>query len=156
MEKGLNNIKSSNKPFAIFDVAIYLLLAITVLALIFSINACNNSDSNGFNVFIDDQKVLTYIYGDETPSFFNDSNDYIVFDSDKSTITVFLDEKRSEFNVISFDNADKTVQMSNSTCSSSKDCVSMPKISTNGAIYCAPHKLKISPVINQKSDPVVG
>ena len=60
-------------------------------------------------------------------------------------VVIYTSSEKKGFNEIVFDCVNLTAKVIESTCSSSKDCVHTPALTTNGSIYCAPHNLKIVP-----------
>lgn len=138
-------IKQS-KPFEIGDVFVYFALFLALLFLfIFFVIVPSTTVSNGFNIFIDGNKVAVYHYGSNKVDICNDNYlNLINYDATKKTITVYSDSNKTAYNVIAVDDANKTAKIIDANCSTSKDCVSTPSLGV--AIVCAPHKLKITPI----------
>ena len=76
-----------------------------------------------------------------------DFSDFVLLTEtdDGYTLTIYTSNDKTGFNVIFINTKESSVKIIESTCSVSKDCVYSPAISNSGAIYCAPHGIKIIP-----------
>ena len=149
----------SLKPFGKKDIVVYAILLAIVIALFSVLIFLNHkSPTYGFQILIDNEKALTFDFATRTASVSNQYQDKVYIDYSNEKIIVYFYDSRIEFNEISFNSARKTVEISDSTCSLSKDCVYMPKIvDDKGVIYCAPHALKILPLGEKLSNsPITG
>ena len=155
--KDLNGLKSA-KPFMFNDIFVYAITFITVLILflIFVIFPTTSS-GRGFAVYKDGQTVLTFTYGDRK---LNVKNGFTVSSKQADNgvyITVYTSKDKSGYNVIFADTENNRVKVVESTCSTSKDCTHTPAVSDKGAIFCAPHGLKIIPLGGDgRTDPITG
>ncbi len=151
------NIKAS-KPFKRFDIIIYsLVILLVVFLFIFCIILPNKKETNGFIVNINDKTVLTYIYNDKIEIIDEYKNK---IETDKKDnfeyITVFIDNEKTEYNIIRVDLTDFSVKVSEANCSNSHDCTSFPYLKKSGSIICLPHNLEILSLERSFTDPVVG
>ncbi len=135
------------KIFEKRDIFIYLALLVLLLSLFLAFVVFRKEDSQGFSVTVDGKTILTHIYG----------QDFSVDESYKELIEI-EDNDQSVFIKINFENGfnlllvnekEKTVKMNDSDCPS-KNCTYMQAISSSGTIYCAPRKLKISPLVDSE------
>ncbi|MCQ2387575.1 MAG: hypothetical protein MJ066_03920 [Clostridia bacterium] len=151
--------KINKKPFEFFDIFIYVfILVLFVFLLLFLIILPKKDKINGFYVVKDDKKILTYSFKDNEFLIDDSWKNYIEINKDDCIINVFLNDEKTEFNVIQYDLNKKSVKMKDSTCSISKDCTYFSPITTNNnVIYCNPHNIKILPIEgNGLIQPVVG
>ena len=149
----------SQKPFSKKDFLVFAILFIVIITLfILLIFLSSKSPTKGFKVLIDNEQVLEFDYKTSIAKVDDAYKDKVLIDYDANKIIVYIDEAKTKFNVILFDANNKTVEISDSTCSPSKDCAYMPKISDDkGVIYCAPHALKILPLgDNLSNSPITG
>ena len=164
MEKILNVKKDvvsavkTAKPFKKGDLIIYSSIVLLVLIL-FSVFVFfpKETRANGFKVYCNNDVVFTHEYGTD---FFDVKADWsnnvsITKDEHGFQITVLIHQDSHAKNVIYCDEENLTVKMIDSNCSVSKDCTFMPAISCDGAIYCLPHGLKISPLGSAESVPPI-
>ena len=143
------------KLFVKKDVAVYAALAVALCALFFSLVILpRKTESNGFCAYSDDKLLFTYYYASDKLVITEFGDGKISRDGDKIRITVYRDG--AEFNELNVNREKKSVRVSDADCSKTKDCVHEPSISNSGAIYCAPHKLKIIPLSAKPSSPVTG
>ena len=148
----------NKKPFAVSDIIVYTVLALFVLSLFLAfVIIPSNQPSTGFKVTKGEQEVLTFNYQTKNITINNTFANLVEFDNVNSTIIVYNNTEKTDFNVIHFDAVKGVVEMVESTCSTTKDCVYSPPIKKDtGMIYCAPHHLKIVPLGNSYVPPVVG
>ena len=152
-KKNLDNNLKDRKIFLKKDIFVYiaLLVLIALLFLVFIILP-KAITSNGFAVYVEDDCVIKYTYDNQKIEIASDWQDKVVVSDNK--ITIYFSE--SEYNEITINFSEKSVKMTDSTCSKTRDCVYEPKITNSGIIYCAPHKLKITPLKLEKSSPIIG
>lgn len=143
--KRLLTIKNS-KPFLKHDVLVYAVLALFVALLFVFLLFPKNYNSNGFLVTKNNQKVLSYNYEDDSLIIDSAFSNLIEQKSegDKLIIKIFDSQQKQRFNTLEINKKNKTVDVIDANCSSSKECVHMTKISSSGFIYCAPHSLSIT------------
>lgn len=135
----------NRKIFVKRDVFVYLCLAIIIITLFSLLFIFREDDSQGFKVTINETTVLTHSYGKDfkVESGFEDVIE-ITKSNDGENFTIKFNFEHG-FNTLIVNELEKTVKMQDSDCPS-KNCTYMPEISSSGAIYCAPRKLKISPI----------
>ena len=158
MKRDFSELKKS-KPFYLFDLMIYGLsaaLIIAIFAIVFF--AGKGTATNGFYVMIENTVVAEYRFDDGKLKI-NDG--YSAHFSEKENgggkeyeIYFYPDtENKNDYNLIAINVADKTVRITASTCAG-HDCEKQKITADGGFIYCAPHKLKITPT--GLNDPVSG
>ncbi len=140
----VDKIKSS-KPFKLWDILIYsLILALIALMFIAIFVIAPKKDITGFKITLNDTTVVDYSFNDNSILINSDFRDRIKYNQTSNTITVYTNEQKTEYNIISFSLENKTVWISESNCSDSKDCVHFEPISSGEQIiYCLPHNLKV-------------
>lgn len=152
-------IKTS-KPFKPWDLLLYCLILLLVFALFFAFvifPADSASDSTGFKIILNDKEVFVFDYTAGTFSVEPEFSDVIaveIISDGVYSVKIYSDKSTGAFNTVLADTTARTVSVSESNCSESKECVHTPSIvNSRGVIICAPHKLKIVPVTNYR--PVV-
>lgn len=142
----LDKVKNA-KPFEFNDVFVYavVVILIAVLFCVFVIFP-KAQFKRGVSVSKHGETVFTFTI--ESRNFnVNEkfSNLVEITEGDGGfTIVVYTDGEKSGFNKIFISTADNSTKVTESSCSSSKDCTFCPAITDHGAIYCHPHGLKIS------------
>ncbi len=139
----------SRKIFEKKDIFIYLLLAVIILALFIPL-MLPQKPAKGFSVSIDGKTLLTHYYSGD----FDITSEYaqrveITKDGDGYLIKITFDDG---FNQLIVDEKACSVKMKDSDCPS-KNCVHTAAITSSGAIYCAPRKLKIAPLSDSEFIP---
>ncbi len=133
------------KLFGLWDVVVYsAVIAVVVLLFILFVFIPNGKAPQGFKVLLDGKTVAKYDYALQTLSVTDGYQDFIKVDGDK--ITVYSNAERTHYNVLLIDDGNKSVKVFSANCSTSKECVYTPALKGDGAIVCAPHKLKIVPL----------
>ena len=141
-EEEILKIKSS-KPFKKLDLIIYFLVFILIFTLFLVFVIIPKRDENlGFIVKLNGKTIATVKYG-QTPNIEDDFKNFVVISSD--TILIYVNEEKTEYNKLQFDDEKKTVKVIETTCPS-KDCEKLTLNVGNGVIICAPHNLIISPL----------
>ena len=129
--------------------AVYIAAIIVLTALfVFFVILPANGNGEGFVVSVNDQTAFIYDYESKKYEI-KEFDGYIEMgDADLNGtfyFTVFT--KDGGYNVIEVVPNEKTVRVSESNCSSKKDCVFTPAVKNgSGAIFCMPHGLKILPL----------
>ncbi len=143
------DLDKNKKIFYLKDLLVYLSAIAIVLALFcaFVIFPKTSKSFTGFNLSVNNDIALSVSFDGQV----NVSSEYVnlidyVKDGDSIILTVHSNVHLDGYNKIVIDLKNKTALVSESNCSNSKDCVYTPKISNTGAIYCAPHALKISAI----------
>ena len=138
--------QQKKKKLPKWSIILIIVGAVLFLFIIFVISP-NKKNAEGFTVKKGENTVCTFTYLNQTLSVNSDYINLVV--SEKTDggfiITVYTSNDKSGYNELTVDTTAKTVKVSKSTCSVSKDCVYSPAIGNDGAIYCAPHDLKIIP-----------
>lgn len=160
MSKKIINEVRESKPFKRGDIIVYisLILVVFFLFLFFTIIPYSSDTDSGFKI---------YVNGIETARFYYSSLRLEIVDKEsvctfelnekKTVLTVYFDNEKTQYNVLSIDPENQSVKVSNANCSVSKDCTFSPPVKNNGAIVCVPHKLKITPLYsNEIAPPVTG
>jgi len=133
----------SNKPFRLYDVIVYACVLIILLALFLAFLLPSGSSSNGFEVLLNGESVLTYKYSSDELTILEKYANSVKINDDGS-VTVYTSADKSAFNTLNIDKEGKTVKVIDANCSIKKDCVHTPALKgDNGAIICLPHGLKI-------------
>ena len=141
--------QNERRLFYLKDIIVYLVAALVIFGLFlgFVILPKSASSFSGFNVLVDNNIVLTY---DSAGDIHIDENyaqniEYSI-DNQVVKITIHSTTHHGGYNVIEINTSEKTAKVVESNCSNSKDCVFSPSISISGAIYCAPHALKVTAI----------
>ncbi len=147
-----NTVK--NKLFKSGDILVYSFILLLLIGLFFIFifpTLLTDNNHTGFKVYKNDQLVLEFSTSNDNLFIVSDSFNNLVEinGSEKNkhcfNITIYTSSKKTGYNTIEIDTVSLTAKVINSTCSTSKDCVYSPAISSSGSIYCAPHGLKIIP-----------
>lgn len=153
----------SNRPFKIGDLVLYFFILVFVAALFFVfvlLPTSTSKDADGFKIILKGNEVFLFNYSTCEYEIFADYNDYVtVIDEGNGAykIKIYTDSEKTEFNLLTVNATEKTVGMSDSNCSESKDCVHMPYVTDeDDFILCAPHKLKILPSNSGYKPPTSG
>ena len=154
----LERIKES-KPFHFGDLFVYILSAI-FLFILFAVFVIfpPTTQSDGIKITKDGKEVFTYYFSSHDYQIVNEFSDLIVVnESDEGLyVKIFFDDLKRSFNVVYIDFSSSTARVTESNCSSSKDCVHSSPVKDSGVIVCAPHKLKIAPLVEKIDQPTVG
>ena len=136
------NVCKKKKFFYVYDLLIYLLIAILLASLFFGVYACNNqSDVKGFIVMRGEKEVLTYTYG----TGLNVNRGYeLNVTTDGNIITVFFGD---DYNKLTVDDDKMSVKVTDASCKTG-DCISSGELTNNGVIMCLPNSIKILPLNN--------
>ncbi len=145
------------RPFEKADIIIYGVCLALIIILFLSVFLLKSDDENtGFKVTVDGKVAVTFEFNKDItvePAF----NDLVTIDKNENFISVkLLTLDKNGYNVIVFDLERKTAKITESNCSSSKDCVHFPEIKASGTIYCAPHQLKVAPLSEKFKSPIAG
>ena len=143
--KKIEQVKNS-KWFSIWDLVAFGIILITAVALILAFTlGRDKSELSGFSVSFRGETVLTYEFGGD-PHIFD--NERVKVEEGEGGFTVRFNDGSGGYNVIYVDTAAHTVDVTDSNCSTHKDCVHTAKLTNNSSlsIFCAPHGLTISPL----------
>lgn len=136
------------KPFLFGDAFIYIAIALLIIALFLSFFfSSNKSAPQGFEVLISGKTVFTYDLKKDEFDINTDFSSSIAIEKedDGYSVTVYTSPDKNEFNVVYISTTEKSARVIKSTCKK-EYCTHTPSISSDGAIYCDPHQLKILPV----------
>ncbi len=132
-----------DKGFKLFDLIIYGALVLLVTALFLGIFLTRDtSPLTGVRILYGNQTVYEYSFEDgETVCA-----DCVEKREESGGITLKITAEGG-FNTVYIDKAAHTVKVTESDCSSHRDCVYFPAIADNSSfISCVPHKLTIEPL----------
>lgn len=145
----------ARKPFEKWDVIAYVFILVLLLCLSIFFVFTPTEKSSGFKVELDGREIFNFYYDDCSYNSFHDFD--IDVDLSNNIITIYFDNAKTDYNVLEFSSVEKSVKVTESTCSASKECVHIPAIKNSlGSIYCTPHKLKITSLGGVPSGPVTG
>ncbi len=143
----LNKIEQvkNSKWFSIWDLVAFGVILITAVALILAFTlGRDKSGLDGFSVKYRGETVMTYEFDGDKVRILND--EYIKAE-EESGYYRFTDGDGG-YNVIYVDTAARTVDVTDSNCSTHKDCVHTAKLKSNSSppIICTVHGLTITPL----------
>lgn len=145
--KKIDEIKNS-KWFRIWDFVVFGVIIVVAVALILAFTlGRDKSKLGGFSVSFRGETVLTYEFGsDKPPKVLNAA--YIEVKEGNGGFTVRFESGDGGYNVIYVDTAARTVDVTDSNCSTHRDCVHTAKLTTNSSlpIICTVHGLTVSPL----------
>lgn len=154
MEKNLktNADTKQRQFFTKRDAAVYIIIAAVIVTLFFAfVIIPRKSESNGFCAYAEGKLLFTYYYESDKIVVTEYGKNRTERSGDK--IYIYCDEEKSGFNELTVDRENKTVKVTDSDCSKTRDCVYEPSLKRGGAIYCVPHKLKITATGGAESVP---
>lgn len=144
--KKIEQVKNS-KWFSIWDLVAFGVILITAVALILAFTlGRDRSQLSGFSVSYRGETVFTYEFGGEKRIL---KDGYIeVKEGDGGFTVKFTTEDKKGYNTIWVNTKDKTVDVTDSNCSTRKDCVYTAKLKNNSSppIICTVHGLTVSPL----------
>lgn len=151
------NVKGT-KPFKLWDVFLYGFIILIVFSLfLFFIILNPKTQAETFSIYHQTKLVATFgfdgqvkVNQDYIDNVTTTSNDDYIF------IKVINKQNLNHYNVIKVDKRNKCVSISDSNCSTGRDCTHSPAIQGNGAIVCAPHSLKVISGSGDIRPPVSG
>ena len=113
--------------------------------------------ASGFKVTVNGNEVFTYYNGINKYEI-SQLEDYVIsVDNSDGNYLLTVSSNDGHYNKILFDKSNNSAKVVESNCSLSKDCTFSPAITDNGAIICAPHALKIVPILsNGSTEPITG
>ena len=151
-KRNLSELKNS-KPFYLFDLILYLIVAaFTVAAFLFVFANKSKNVSQGFYVLSDNDVAAEFVYSDGEFKIKDGYSSHFSVEEDAIRFYPNIDNF-DDYNVIFIDKDKKTVKIADATCVG-KDCTFQEVSKDGGFIFCAPHKLKIIPM--GLKDPVSG
>jgi hypothetical protein len=157
-KKDFDSIKKT-KAFMKGDFLIYALILVLIFSLFVSfVFFPAKQQTKGFCVYKNERTLLTFFYNTNTLTVNSDFNGLVekLEVENGVVLTIYTDEQRVNYNKLYVNYLDNSVQVNDSTCSTSKDCTLFPAVSSSGVIYCNPHGLKIVPLTFTASNPTTG
>lgn len=146
--KKIEQIKEG-KWFRVWDIIVYAVILVTVTALILAFTLGRDKSSlQGFYISYGGERVLTYEFGAKSPEVLKEDN-IEVTERDGGFTVRFVTDDGKGYNVIDVDTGKLTVSITESNCSTHKDCVYTPALKYNSSapIICTPHALSIGPLV---------
>lgn len=140
--KKIDEIKNS-KWFSIWDLVAFGVIIIIAVVLILSFTIGRDKSAlGGFSVSYRGESIYEYDFDSGKVLKINEK--YIKVDGDR----LRFDDGNGGYNIIYVDTASKTVDVTDSNCSSHKDCVHTAKLTNNSSapIICTVHGLTVSPL----------
>lgn len=140
--KKIDEIKNS-KWFSIWDLVAFGVIIIIAVVLILSFTIGRDKSAlGGFSVSYRGESIYEYDFDSDKILKINEK--YIKIDGDR----LRFDDGNGGYNIIYVNTAAKTVDVTDSNCSSHKDCVHTAKLTNNSSapIICTVHGLTVSPL----------
>lgn len=140
--KKIDEIKNS-KWFSIWDLVAFGVIIIIAVVLILSFTIGRDKSAlGGFSVSYRGESIYEYDF--DSGKILKINEKYIKVDGDR----LRFDDGNGGYNIIYVDTAAKTVDVTDSNCSSHKDCVHTAKLRSNSSapIICTVHGLTVSPL----------
>lgn len=136
------------KWFSLWDILAYaaIIIVAVVLIIVFAVTA-DRGELSGFIVNYRGEAVLEYDFKEDDVKILSQENVEIL-QNDSSTLSFrFYTDGRGGFNSVSVDKGARTVSVTDSDCSTHKDCVYTAALKYNGStpIICTPHAFSICP-----------
>ena len=150
--------EKENKIFKRWDILVYAIILVVIAVLFLTVFLTKDkSEIEGFKVSIDGSIVYTYNF-DTKEEFIVDKNIQILERTDSNIkIRVHLSDLQSDYNILNVNLQDREIEVLDTDCSVSKDCMSMKIKSMSDTIICVPHKLIVEPIgKGDVKDPSVG
>lgn len=140
--KKIEQVKNS-KWFSIWDAVAFGVIIIVAVALILAFTLGRDKSAlGGFSISYRGETIYEYDFNSGKVLKINEN--YIRVDGD----VLRFDDGNGGYNIISVDTAARTVDVTDSNCSTHKDCVHTPKMSSNSSapIICTVHGLTVGPL----------
>lgn len=140
--KKIDEIKNS-KWFSIWDLVAFGVIIIIAVVLILSFTIGRDESAlGGFSVSYRGESIYEYDF--DSGKMLKINEKYIKIDGDR----LRFDDGNGGYNIIYVNTAAKTVDVTDSNCSSHKDCVHTAKLTNNSSapIICTVHGLTVSPL----------
>ena len=142
--------KDKLRLFRLPDLIIYAVVTIIVLSLfLIPLLSLKKGTLNGFDIYKEGKLIFSLSFENYEKYFLDKDSEQLVEISYKENamlIKVFKDSEKKDFNLIFSNLKEKSVSVTESTCSIKKDCTHFkPIVNNSGVIICEPHGLKILP-----------
>ena len=132
------------------DIFIYIFVALFIATLFLVFFAFKPTSSlDGFKISINNKVVLTHLYG-QGFDVDEEYKDLITTTTTKDGYEIKIKLNEQSYNVLTTNELNKTVLMTDSTCHN-KTCVHM-----QGMIYCAPHSILVTSLAKEQFLPPVA
>lgn len=141
--KKIDEVKNS-KWFSIWDLIAFGVIIVTAVALILAFTLGRDKSAlSGFSVKYRGETIYEYDF--DSGKVLKINEEYIKADGG----ALRFDDGNGGFNLIYVDTAARTVDVTDSNCSSHKDCVHTAKMTNNSSmpIICTVHDLVIEPLV---------
>jgi len=150
--------EKSNKFFMKWDIVVYAVLVLLIVALFLVVFLTRNKDQlTGFTIQYDNIKVCEYSFDNDSITY---DPKYVSLEKISDTEYKFIfheNEDKTRFNIIHVYLNTRTIECEDADCSISKDCTHMRISKMGDTIICVPHKLMITPIGKSEIvDPVLG
>ena len=143
-----------DKGFKLWDIAVYGILAALILALFcafvfFAPAASSGSSANSISIFAgfnsDQRQVFSYDFATDTPVIYDGTRITVNENSAERLLLTFHGESEGEYNVITIDKLNRTVDVTKANCPA-QNCVYSPVISSGSSlpIICTSHGMTIT------------
>lgn len=150
--KKVNQVKK-DRFFKIWDILIYGIVAVVIVALFLAVTLTQDTGAlTGINIYYQDALAFTYDFDEDEYEIRLENNIRVEAENSDHITLIFCENGGSfdgptDFNIIEIDKRERTVQVTESDCSSNQSCVrSLPLGTSYLPIYCLPHNLKIEPI----------
>lgn len=132
---------------SVWDFIAFGVIIVTAVALILAFTlGKDKSKLDGFYISYRGERVYAYDFNSGNAVALN--GDYVEVTEREGGFTLRFDDGKGGYNVIAVDTSAQTVDVTDSNCSTHKDCVSTAKLQYNSSlpIICTPHGLTVSPL----------
>lgn len=138
-----------NKPFKIWDLAIYIAVLVIAAALFITFYFTRDrGELTGISVLYDSVEIFNYDFEADIYEVKDESHIIIISEDGEGLslrFVVNVENTEVDYNDIFIDKTAVSVTVTEADCSSHKDCCYMSDITDDSMeIYCTPHKLRIT------------
>lgn len=150
------------KPFALWDILVYALLAaFVVLLFVIFVFTGNRSAMTGIAVTYYERRIYSYSFQEgEFIALGWENRIQTEREGDILLITIYQEDEKEHYNRIRLDLENKSAKMQDTNCSRGKDCLYFNEIrqANDVAIVCLPHRLVVQALnaVEDYSDPFLG
>lgn len=146
--KKIEQVRGS-KLFKVWDILVYALLIAAAVAMIIAFALTrDNTPLGGVVISYKGQDVFTCDFKQNKYDILSEANVEMLEDGgDRLVLKIHGDD--DGYNVVEIDIAEKSAKVTDSNCSTHKDCVYSRPLTSNGSvpIVCTPHGLVVRPLI---------
>ncbi len=143
--------------FAVWDLAVYVLLAAAIVGLFLGVWLGGRNKAAGIEISADGETVYTYVFG-KGGAVAKGKEALVSETVEGDCVVVTVRAQGGGYNEIVIEPNGKKAYVRNADCSYKSDCAHMPAITAeNGVIVCVPHAL-VMRALGAKDDlkPSVG